>query len=44
MGHTDAKMILKIYDDAPDSRSKLEAEKLENKLFRSENGSENQEK
>ena len=44
MGHTDAKMILKIYDDAPDSRSKLEAEKLENKLFRSENGSGNQEK
>ena len=39
MGHTDAKMILKIYDDAPDSRSKAEAEKLEKTLFRSGNGS-----
>lgn len=39
MGHADAKMILKIYDDAPDSRSKTEAEKLEKKLFRSGNGS-----
>ena len=39
MGHKDAKMILRIYDDAPDSRSKSEAEKLEKKLFQSGNGS-----
>lgn len=39
MGHSDAKMILRIYDDAPDSRSKMEAEKLIKTLFRSGNGS-----
>lgn len=39
MGHKDAKMILRIYDDAPDSRSKSEAERLEKTLFRSGNGS-----
>ena len=39
MGHADAKMILRIYDDAPDSRSKSEAERLEKMLFRSGNGS-----
>lgn len=39
MGHADAKMILKIYDAAPDSRAKLEAEKLEKRLIRSGNGS-----
>lgn len=39
MGHKDAKMILRIYDDAPDYRSKSEAEKLEKRLFRSGDGS-----
>ena len=40
--HKDAKMILRIYDDAPDSRSKSEAERLEKTLFRSGNGSESE--
>ena len=39
MGHSDAKMILKIYDEVSDDRSKIEAEKLNKKLFRSANGS-----
>lgn len=39
MGHADAKMILQIYDEAPDSRSKSEAERLEKKLFGSQDGS-----
>lgn len=39
MGHADAKMILKIYDEASDDRSEKEAEKLKKTLFRSENGS-----
>lgn len=28
MGHSDAKMILKIYDEASDDRSAAEAEKI----------------
>jgi len=39
MGHTDASMILKIYDEVSEDRSKREAEKLEKALFRSQNGS-----
>lgn len=39
MGHKDAKMILRIYDEASDARSAKEAEKLKKTLFRSENGS-----
>ena len=38
MGHVDATMILKIYDEVTDQRSKSEAEKLENKLIRMQNG------
>ena len=33
MGHADATMIMKIYDDVSDNRSKNEAEKLRKKLF-----------
>jgi len=39
MGHSDATMILKIYDEAPDARLKSEAEKLNEKLIQSMNGS-----
>ena len=39
MGHADAKMILKIYDEASDDRSEKEAEKLKKTLFRSQLGS-----
>ena len=39
MGHSDAKMIMKIYDEVSDNRSKTEAEKLKKTLFRSQNGS-----
>ena len=39
MGHADAKMILKIYDEASDDRSEKEAERLKKTLFRSINGS-----
>lgn len=39
MGHKDAKMILKIYDEFSNDRSKKEAEKLEKTLFRSQSGS-----
>lgn len=39
MGHKDAKMILKIYDEASDNRSEKEAERLKKTLFRSANGS-----
>lgn len=39
MGHKDAKMILKIYDEASDQRSEKEAERLKKTLFRSGNGS-----
>ena len=39
MGHKDAKMILRIYDEASDNRSEKEAERLKKTLFRSVNGS-----
>jgi len=39
MGHKDAKMILKVYDEASDNRSEKEAERLKKTLFRSGNGS-----
>ena len=39
MGHKDAKMILRIYDEASDNRSQKEAERIEKTLFRSGNGS-----
>jgi integrase len=39
MGHADATMIMKIYDEVSDNRSKTEAEKLKKSLFRSQNGS-----
>ena len=39
MGHKDAKMILKIYDEASDNRSQKEAERIKKTLFRSINGS-----
>ena len=39
MGHADAKMIMKIYDEVSDNRSKIEAEKLLKSAFRSQNGS-----
>ncbi|MBR5110162.1 MAG: hypothetical protein IK099_08190 [Clostridia bacterium] len=38
MGHADAKMILKIYDEVSDDRSKKEAERLEQALFGRQNG------
>ena len=39
MGHADAKMIMKIYDEVRDNRSKTEAERLIKTAFRSGNGS-----
>lgn len=39
MGHKDAKMILRIYDEASDDRSQKEAERLKKTLFRSQIGS-----
>ena len=39
MGHADATMIMKIYDEVRDNRSKTEAEKLKKTVFRSGNGS-----
>ena len=44
MGHADAKMVLKIYDEASDARSAREAAKLENRLFGSQNGSQRKRK
>lgn len=38
MGHTDANMILKIYDEVSEDRSKKEAEKLEKNMFGMQNG------
>ena len=38
MGHVDAQMILKIYDEVSDNRDKNEAEKLEKTLIRMQNG------
>ena len=37
MGHADAKMILKIYDEFNDGRSEREAERLKNTLFHMQN-------
>ena len=39
MGHADAKMILKIYDEVSSDRSEKEAEKLKKTLIRSQIGS-----
>ena len=39
MGHADATMIMKVYDQVSDNRSKREAEKLKKSAFRSQNGS-----
>ncbi|MBR3379286.1 MAG: site-specific integrase [Bacillus sp. (in: Bacteria)] len=39
MGHADATMILKIYDEVSFDRSKSEAEKLKKRLFNSQNDS-----
>ena len=44
MGHADAKMVLRIYDEVSDARSAREAAKLENRLFGSQNGSQMQER
>lgn len=41
MGHADAKMILKVYDSVSEDRSEQERKKVENGLFRSQNGSQN---
>ena len=38
MGHADATMIMKIYDEVTDNRSKSEAEKVLKLAFRGENG------
>ena len=40
MGHADATMIMRIYDEVRDNRSKTEAEKLLKRAFGSGNGSE----
>lgn len=39
MGHKDATMIMRIYDEVSENRSDSEAEKLKKSLFRSGNGS-----
>ena len=39
MGHSDAKMILRIYDESSDDRSQKEAERMKKTWFRSQNGS-----
>lgn len=39
MGHADATMIMKIYDEVRDNRSEKEAEKLKKSAFGSQNGS-----
>ena len=38
MGHADAKMILKVYDSVSEDRSEQERKKIENRLFRVQNG------
>jgi len=43
MGHTDEKMVLRIYDEASDDRSQKEAERLKKTFFRSQNGSQDSE-
>ena len=42
MGHSDASMIMKIYDEVSDNRSENEAKKVLKKAFRSQNGSQKQ--
>ena len=42
MGHTDSKMILRIYDSVSDDRSKKEAEKLNKTLLSMQNGMQEQ--
>ncbi len=37
MGHSDASMIMKIYDEVTDNRSKAEAEKLKKAVFHGQN-------
>lgn len=44
MGHKDAKMILKIYDEFSAERGKKEAEKLNKTLFRGQNGGQSENK
>lgn len=39
MGHADATMILRVYDEASDDRSEKEAERLKQSLIRCQNGS-----
>ena len=39
MGHSDATMIMRIYDEVRDNRSKSQAEMLLKTAFRSGNGS-----
>ena len=41
MGHTDAQMILKIYDEVSSTRSQIEAEKLEKMLIHRQNDMQN---
>ena len=41
MGHADATMIMKIYDEVSDNRSKTEAEKLRKSLFHGQNDGQN---
>ena len=38
MGHSDAKMILKVYDNVSDAREGEERKKVENRLFQVQNG------
>lgn len=38
MGHADATMIMKIYDEVSDNRSKIQAEMLKKSAFRGQNG------
>lgn len=42
MGHTDAKMILKVYDQVTDNREAMEAKRLKKALIRGQNGSQDE--
>ena len=42
MGHADAKMILQVYDSVSEDRSEQERKKIENHLFRGQNGGQNE--
>lgn len=44
VGHADAKMIMQIYDEFSEDRSKSEAERLEKIAFHSQNGSQEENK